>query len=208
MKAPRRDILRSPETIEAILDRAGESRFARVRPPVAPRLWREVVGARIADRAVPVSLHGGVLLLRVATSVWAHELSFLSDEVCKRLRAGGVHAQQLRSFVGAIPAAERPPERRLTRAVPPSGPLPSEVAAALEALPDARLREAIGAAAQRNLAWQAATTKPDGLRLNEGARAARAPRPVEVRSVPLDQTSLACREGSPDSPSVPPYRSH
>ena len=61
MKRHRREPLAAPESLEVILERAGESRFARVRPPIPAKVWREAVGARIAERARPVSLWNGVL---------------------------------------------------------------------------------------------------------------------------------------------------
>ena len=110
--------LSAPEPLRAILDRAGENRFARTREAIPVALWRDAVGARIAERALPVSLEDGMLLLRVPTSVWANELSLLADDVCARLQERGVVARELRFRVGAVPAVERPPERRIARAVP------------------------------------------------------------------------------------------
>jgi len=52
----RRKHLDAPEPMEDLLDRAGEDRFARRRPPIPMREWKLVVGPRIADRAHPVSL--------------------------------------------------------------------------------------------------------------------------------------------------------
>src|SRR5260370_33659531 len=98
----RRPHLHAPESLTAILDRAGESRFARAHSPIAPKLWRDAVGARIAERAHPVSIYGGVLLLRVPSSVWAHELSLLSETVGERLRERGVAGRELRFRVGAL----------------------------------------------------------------------------------------------------------
>src|SRR5579872_3890315 len=140
---PRRPPMQTPESLEAILDRAGESRFARVRPPIASRLWREAVGPRIAERALPISLSGGTLVLRVPTSVWAHELSLLSEAVCSRLRERGIEARQLRFHVGTIPLVERPPERRTTRSVPTSYEIPRDLSATIARVPDPGLRDEI-----------------------------------------------------------------
>ena len=67
----RRRSLARPEAIEDVLARAGEDRFALHRPPVSSRIWAEAVGARIAERARPITLERGVLTVRAATSVWA-----------------------------------------------------------------------------------------------------------------------------------------
>jgi hypothetical protein len=206
MKSRHRVPLAFPETIDAILERAGENRFVRTRPPVSLRMWQEVVGGRIAERAIPVSLQGGVLLLRVATSVWAHELSLLSDEVCERLRERGVHVRQLRSVVGALPAVDRPAERRSARSVPAHRPLPPEVARAIEGIGDERLRAAVAQAAAHNLAWQRATAPPDA-QVNEVERAARAPRPVAAETDRPVRTSIGDLEAAPNTRETSRYRS-
>jgi predicted nucleic acid-binding Zn ribbon protein len=149
-----RQKLDAPEPLEQLLDRAGESRFARMRSPLPERVWRDAVGARIADRARPVAMERGVLLVRVATSVWAHELSLLSTTILARLRERGVETTELRFRVGAIDPPERPPERVVSRAVPASAPLPPELANALADVADGELRESIARAASANLAWQ------------------------------------------------------
>jgi hypothetical protein len=191
--------LAAPEPFEAILDRAGENRFAHARPPIAQALWREAVGARIAERARPIDLVGGVLLLRVPSSVWAHELSLLADEVCGRLRERGVDARQLRFRVGQVPAVDRPPERRVSRAVPTALVVPPDVAVALGAVGDPELRAIIERAAAANLAWQTmvAPAPPGGV--TEERRAARAPRSAAAGSAPPDPASPASRAVAPGS---------
>jgi hypothetical protein len=202
MRRPRRESLHAPESLEVILERAGESRFARVRPPMAARVWREAVGARIADRAKPVSLWDGVLVLRVPSSVWAHELSLLADEVCARLRERGVEARELRFRVGALPAVDRPPERRVARAVPASFPVPPELAHTLDGVADDALRAAIARAAEANLAWQSATRPaPPDTPVTEARRAARAPRASAGGTAPPAPATPASRADAPRTPS-------
>jgi Dna[CI] antecedent DciA-like protein len=189
----------APETLEEILARAGESRFARAHSPIAAKLWREAVGARIAERACPLSLYGGVLLLRVPSSAWAHELSLLSDDICSRLRERGVKARELRFRVGPVPAVERPPERRVSRTVPATRNLPNEVVGSLGRVTDDELRAAIAGAAAANLAWQAMGTPAHRLAVNEAQRGARAPRSVEAESDPQGRESPVSREGAQDT---------
>ena len=66
-----------PETLEGVIGRAGENRFAPRRPPIALAVWVAAVGLRVAERARPVDIQNGALIVRVATSVWANELSLL-----------------------------------------------------------------------------------------------------------------------------------
>jgi hypothetical protein len=177
-----------PEALDEVLDRAGENRFARTRAPIAQSAWREMVGPRIADRSMPVAIERGVLTVRVATSVWATELSLLSTPIIARLRAYGFNVIELRFRVApiepAIPLLARPPERRVSRAVPPPAPLPPELAGALRAVGDSELREAIALAARANLAWQAhiVTSAPP---------ASRGPRSSGTRSDPPGRTTEA-----------------
>jgi hypothetical protein len=201
-----RDRLTAPELLEAILDRAGESRFARVRPPIAARLWKDAVGARIADRARPISLFGGVLVLLVPSSVWAHELSLLTDEICASLRGRGVNARELRFRVGAVPAVERPPERRVARAVPVAREVPRDLAPFLAKVGDGELRAAIGRAAASNLAWQSVVRSPPEQPVSEAQRAARAPRFAGEGSAPPDPALPASPEGPPDTRATGPNR--
>jgi|SRR5580658_7253644 Dna[CI] antecedent DciA-like protein len=208
MKTPRRSRQSAPESLEAILLRAGENRFARMRPPIASRVWREAVGARIADKATPVSLSGGVLLLRVSTSVWAHELSLLADEVTACLRARGIDVHQLRFHVGALPAVERPPERRVSRPVPAPRELPPEVTRGLGQVSDPNLRAAIMQAAMSNLAWQEATRPPTARSPNEAQPAARAPRAAEAENGPQGRSSPASHEAPTDTRAAKPRRWH
>ena len=179
-----------------ILERAGENRFARTREAIPAALWRDAVGARIAERALPLSLEDGTLLLRVPTSVWANELSLLSGEVCARLKERGVVARELRFRVGAVPPVERPPERRIARTVPAVREVPEELARVLATVADPDLRHAIESAAAANLAWQTVTRPAPQAPLNEAQRAARAPRSSGSESVPPARTSPA----SPGAP--------
>jgi hypothetical protein len=199
----RRPPLAAPEAVEGILDRAGESRFATIRPAVAPRVWRDAVGARIAERAAPVSLSAGILVLRVPSSVWAHELSLLSVELCGRLRQRGVDVRELRFRVGAIPGVDRPPERRAVRFVPTERSIPQEVEEPLARIADESLRAAITRAVGANLAWQTATRPATREQLaapiSEAQRAARAPRSAVRESAPPDRGSPASRGAPPDT---------
>jgi hypothetical protein len=190
----------APEPLRAILERAGENRFARAREAIPAALWREAVGARIAERARPLSLEDGTLVLRVPTSVWANELSLLADEVFARLRERGVVARELRFRVGAVPPVERPPERRIARAVPVIREVPAELARVLATVNDPQLRQAIENAAAANLAWQSVTRPAPQAGVTEAQRAARAPRSSGAESAPPARTSPASPGAPRDTP--------
>ncbi len=153
-KRRQRKPLAAPEPIEEVLDRAGEDRFARRRSPIPMRDWKAAVGPRIADRAHPMQLDRGVLLVKVATSVWANELQMLAPELVARLRVRGYAVDSLRFRVGALDTPDRPPERRTYRKVPPPKPLAPELEATIARVADDDLRAVISRAASANLAWQ------------------------------------------------------
>ena len=150
----RRPKLDHPESLDGVLTRAGENRFARKKAPLPERLWVEAVGHRIAERARPLGLEHGILTVRAATSVWANELSLLSDELIARLQERGVAVKELRFRVGPLEPTAPPAEPRETREVPPPASLPSPIAKALEEVADDELKDAIEGAARANLAWQ------------------------------------------------------
>ncbi|HEX7666100.1 MAG TPA: DUF721 domain-containing protein [Polyangiaceae bacterium] len=148
----RRPKLDMPENIGTVIDRSGEDRFASKRAPIAEHAWRRAVGGRISDRAKPLSLENGVLVVKVATSAWAHELSLMKTELLARLAQYG--ATDIRFRVGAIEPAPRPTEERTARTVPKSLPLTGELAETVAKVEDPELRELIATAASASIAWQ------------------------------------------------------
>ncbi len=194
----KRHSLARPESLEAIIDRSGENRFARTRPPIDERVWREAVGARIADRVQPVSLRDGVLILRVPSSVWAHELSLLADHVCARVRERGLDVRELRFRVGTSPIPRRAPEPRVARTVPTMRALPRDLTTVLGAVRDQELRDSIARAAAANLAWQS-LVPPEGAppAVSGAQRAVRAPRASGEGTSPPDRRTPASPGAGP-----------
>lgn len=204
-----RERLAAPEPLDEILHRAGQSRFARVCSPIPTKLWHAAVGARIAEHAHPLSLVDGTLLLRVPSSVWAHELSLLAEELCARLQTHGVDVRALRFRVGHLPPVERPPERCTVRSVPTERSIPPEVAPALEGIEDASLRGVIARAASANLAWSRARLLAQGATPSSVVqRAARAPRCAEEGTSPPGPASTAAPAGARCTPADESNRSN
>lgn len=109
--------------------------------------WQRAVGERLAQRTHPERINDGVLTVRVPSSTWAQELSFLSDVVLQRLTAAGHRVQKLRFQVGTGRVAPEPPVTVVRRAS-----LPSSLLASLARLDDPELRAAIAEAASLSLA--------------------------------------------------------
>lgn len=198
-KRRKRRNLDAPEALEEVLERAGENRFAKNRPPITSRDWRAAVGPRIADRARPLAIERGVLVVKVATSVWANELQMLAPELLARLRLRGIVVESLRFRVGALDLPERPPERRSFRKVPPPAELTGDLANSIRAVGDDELREAIAHAARGNLAWQSfveATRTPRMAGASGGPPGARDPRAAGRESAPPARSGAGSGEAS------------
>lgn len=128
--------------------------------------WRSIVGERIAARSRVASLSKGLLTIRVASTAWGTELSFLSVDLLRRFAEVGLDVQRLRFLVdaemsGQAPRAARSGSRALRRegtessviSTAPPGPteLPPELLAKLAAIEDPVLRASIAEAARHTL---------------------------------------------------------
>jgi hypothetical protein len=123
----------------------------------AMALWPRAAGPRIASHARAERLRNKTLVVRVSSSAWANELSFLKAELLAKLRAlpGGEAIKDLRFSVGPLldaPSWDEPPpvqKRRPTRPTRPEGPDGKDridgvaLAQAMEEVADPVLREAL-----------------------------------------------------------------
>jgi hypothetical protein len=146
--------LKRPEAMGDLLERAGEDRFAPRRPPLTRIQWTRAVGVMVAERTQPVALEQDVLIVRAATSAWAHELSMLRDVIRDRLATMGVVVRELRFRVGSVDPLPKPPERLLVRRVPGAADLPGPLRRSIESVADDELRETLARAARASLAWE------------------------------------------------------
>lgn len=179
----------APESLEEVLDRAGENRFARKQLPIPLARWRAAVGPRIADRARPLELARGVLTVKVATSVWANELSMLAPQIISKLVQDlGLDIKSLRFRVGPLDVEEGMKETRVYRQVPPPVALSPDLVKTLLTIEDEELRAVIENAARNNLAWQAPASQ-DALRVPSATArppVSPAPRVAGTGSAPPD----------------------
>lgn len=153
-RAKYRNRLRMPETLDGVIGRAGENRYAREKPAVNEHVWAKAVGHRIAARAKPLGLERGILTVRAATAVWSSELSLLSDALLERLRAEGIDVKELRFRVGLLEPPRSLADVRTSRQIPPPAVLPEELAETIDGIEDDELRAIVTSAARANLAWQ------------------------------------------------------
>jgi hypothetical protein len=174
-KRTKRRRLDRPEPLDQVLERAGENRFAKRQLPIPLAAWRAAVGPRIADRTRPVALERDVLIVKVATSVWANELSMLAPELIAKLASHGFVVKSLKFRVGPLDVMEGIPQRKTYRQVPPPAALEPELERSLADVPDDDLRGMIEKAARANLAWQGFSATPRGAPGPRGAGKESAP---------------------------------
>lgn len=177
----RATLRREPALVGALLEGARVVTSGRAGRAVEPEVWHAAVGARIASRTTPGRLQRGTLEVRVASAVWAQELSFLKDDLVTRLRAAGIKVTAL-SFRVQAPARGPTPAVAARR---PPAPLPADMQQRLKQVDDPELRRVIAEAAGHALANERPPISP--------RPSAPAPRSAAPRSDPSGQTAATPR---------------
>lgn len=154
MKRRKRARLDHPLTMDSVLRTHGDQRFSKVLLPIPHGVWRNVVGTRVSLRAVPAAIENGTLVVRVATSAWAQELSLHAETLCERLREAGFAVSRIRFRVGEVVGHERPKERMVVTKVPIPVAIPESVEQALASTKDDDLREVLSESVAASLALQ------------------------------------------------------
>lgn len=112
--------------------------------------WRNIVGERIAGRTRVGKNYKGLLTIKVASSAWCNELSFLEDDIVGKLVRAGHDVRELRFRVDAV--GQRAPTRRSAPRPSPERPaqvaLSAELESRLASVEDPNLRAAIAEAAR------------------------------------------------------------
>ena len=169
---------RGPQPLGQLLTVAHQTAARRAGVALDRETWREVAGARIAQRSAPGSLEGGVLQVVVASPVWAQELSLLAEEIVGKLRERGVAVTSIRFRTGKVEAAApRQPARRLAKPID----LPEDAKQHLAGVDDPELRAVIAQAMGQSLANQARAAEAE-VRPKPAARAPRSAGPGSARS--------------------------
>lgn len=119
--------------------------------------WSAAVGARIADRTLPHAFARGVLTVKVASSAWQNELTFLKEDIIARLNEllGQRLVRDLKVVSGHLGSSAG------RRGAPPARPTAEEASTAAhtaEAIGDPEVRAAFGGMMSRYLA---AKRKPE-----------------------------------------------
>lgn len=115
--------------------------------------WDRTVPRRIAERARPVRLHEGTLVVHTASSAWAQELSFHERDLLASVQKEVPSVRRLRISVGPMPPPPPPPLPIPPKTIPLRvTQLPSDVARELARIGDDELRDALTRAACTSLA--------------------------------------------------------
>ena len=118
------------------------------------RHWPEIVGQTLAKHTVPEKLRFKILTLRVDGPTWMHELSFLKNDMIRKINArlGKNLVQSLHLKIG--PPAPHVAHQK-THAPSPDKPLSPRLTEilqeALSSVKDAPLKKAIQKAVERHL---------------------------------------------------------
>jgi hypothetical protein len=85
------------------------------------RLWDQAVGPQISAQTFPEHIKRGVLRVKVATSLWLHQLQFMKEEITSKLNelSGRDAIASIYFSIGL------PPTPRRTKAPFPASPLPT-----------------------------------------------------------------------------------
>ena len=77
---------RAPRPASEALRAARRQAAPKTRLAATQSVWEEVVGARIAAAARPVSEHGGEVTISCQDPVWAEELDLMQEQLHRGLR--------------------------------------------------------------------------------------------------------------------------
>lgn len=126
--------------------------------------WIRAAGEQIAGGATPKAFSRGILTIECSSSVWAGELTYLSDDLLRRMReiAPDNPVKRLRFMVGQDRSRqedETPPSKDIPRDQRPATPDLGAAQEQAEEVRDERLRAAIQGALE---AKSEGPSKPPG----------------------------------------------
>jgi hypothetical protein len=118
--------------------------------------WKEIVGERVAQRTRVGKIYQRVLLVKVASSAWCQELSFLKPDLLRKLRLADFQVDDLRFKVNEMDDALTAGKKQQVRRVSVDEErkkfeLSPDLEARLATVEDPNLRAAIAEAAKRSL---------------------------------------------------------
>lgn len=93
---------RIDETLDELARRTGMGGMVRMWR--LAKVWNEIVGETLAGKTEPVRIQDDVLIVKVADSSWAHELTYLKDDLIERIgmQIQGRPIQDIRFVTGSV----------------------------------------------------------------------------------------------------------
>lgn len=144
---------RKPALLSEVLVGAQEYAQKRSGTAMGRSEWTAIVGEKIARRTRVGPLKAGCLTVKVASSAWSQELSFLKEQLIQKLNRAGHDVREMKLYVSRLDSPEAPSaQKTVGRARPVTSPLPPELLRRLEKVEDENLRAAISEAARHSLA--------------------------------------------------------
>lgn len=79
------------------------------------QVWSKVVGHTLADKTEPLSIRDDVLLVKVSDPSWAHELTYLKEEMLDNLNRAmkGKPIRDIRFITGSVRSFDIKKKRRI-----------------------------------------------------------------------------------------------
>ncbi len=84
-KAPSRPLLRRAGPAKHVSVEPQTRRFTAGDTRALAQAWPEIAGADVAANASPAQLKGGRLVVATSSSVWAHTLQYMSEDLMARI---------------------------------------------------------------------------------------------------------------------------
>ena len=140
------------ENLTSVL-RADSRRKDGMHPEIWAR-WGELVGKRLAAKAVPHALRGRILYIAVVNSTWMQELSFMQSRLLERLaeQVGPYVVQEIRMNVAPklskMPNPGAPQEKRPAA---PKLPYDPHLLKAIEHIESEEVKEAVRRAVRKHM---------------------------------------------------------
>ena len=145
---------RRPTAVSDILETVfrGHPLERRIREGGVWLVWDDAVGEQISSKAQPAKLNEGVLTVHVSSAPWLQQLTFLKEEIRKKVndRLGQEIVKEIFLKAGRLPKRETAPAA--TRRPRPATPDDKErVATHISDITDADLRSSLESLFLRNL---------------------------------------------------------
>lgn len=142
---------REPQRVGSILEKALKkmSLDRKLKEHEIWNVWNSVAGEHVARHAQPDFMRNGILFVRVSTSPWMQQLSYMSQGIVEALNQslGAPIVQGIRFKLGDIVPSSKPiprPSEPPHPISPPQEGISREIQKTLSPIKDIRMREILG----------------------------------------------------------------